>query len=89
MPYLLSVCVAVGLVYKHFGKELIANMMKLPLDHPDVQTVYLQVYKNFIESVDAIDNGVNQYDTDAPARLVVGNKHWMINHIPLNAGQQC
>eukprot|EP00878_Enallax_costatus_P019264 GHUV01020320.1.p1 GENE.GHUV01020320.1~~GHUV01020320.1.p1 ORF type:complete len:227 (+),score=47.31 GHUV01020320.1:702-1382(+) len=59
-----------GLVYKHFGKELIASMMKLPLDHPDVQIVYLQVYKNFIESVDAIDNGVKQYDTDAPARSV-------------------
>lgn len=57
-----------GLIYKHYGKDLIANMMKLPADHPDVQTVYLQVYKNFIEAVDAIDNGVKQYDTDAPTR---------------------
>jgi len=33
-----------GMVYKHFGKEIIANTLKLPLNHPDVTTVYLQVW---------------------------------------------
>eukprot|EP00775_Hariotina_reticulata_P003641 gene3641-3902_t len=59
-----------GMVYKHFGKEILADTLKLPLDHPDVTTVYLQVYKNFIEAVDAIDNGVNQFDCDSPPRYV-------------------
>uniref|UniRef100_A0A915E8P5 Uncharacterized protein n=1 Tax=Ditylenchus dipsaci TaxID=166011 RepID=A0A915E8P5_9BILA len=37
-----------GLVYAHYGKEVIANLLKL--------------YKNFVESVDAIDNGIQQFD---------------------------
>ena len=52
-----------GLVYKHHGREVVAARMGLPADHPDVETVYLAVYKNFMEAVDAIDNGVNQWDT--------------------------
>lgn len=28
------------------------------------------MYKTFMEAVDAIDNGVNQYDTEAPARYI-------------------
>lgn len=32
-----------GLVYKHYGREVIARLAKLPPDHPDVETVYLQV----------------------------------------------
>lgn len=52
-----------GLVYKHHGREVVATRMGLPADHPDVETVYLAVYKNFMEAVDAIDNGVNQWDT--------------------------
>jgi len=32
-----------GLVYKHYGREIIARLAKLPKDHPDVETVYLQV----------------------------------------------
>eukprot|EP00877_Chromochloris_zofingiensis_P002389 jgi/Chrzof1/12150/Cz06g22300.t1 len=59
-----------GLVYKHFGKEIIVNIMGISADHPDVQTVYLQVYKNFIEGVDAVDNGINQYESDKPPRYI-------------------
>lgn len=35
--------VAAGLVYKHFGREIISRVAKLPRDHPDVETIYLQV----------------------------------------------
>ena len=47
-----------GLVYKHYGKEIIASAMGLPAGHADVDTVYLAVYKSFMEAIDAIDNGV-------------------------------
>jgi uncharacterized UPF0160 family protein len=57
-----------GLVYKHFGQQIIADRMGLPADHPDVHTVWLQVYKSFIEALDAIDNGVNQYESDKPPK---------------------
>jgi hypothetical protein len=38
------------------------------------QAVYLAVYKNFMEAIDAIDNGVNQWDSDAPPKYV-NNTH--------------
>jgi uncharacterized UPF0160 family protein len=59
-----------GLVYKHFGQQIIADRMGLPADHPDVHTVWLQVYKSFIEALDGIDNGINQYESDKPPRGV-------------------
>jgi len=57
-----------GLVYKHFGREIVANVLGLDRSDEKVEKIYLKVYKAFIEAVDAIDNGVNMYDTDAPAR---------------------
>lgn len=52
-----------GLVYMHFGKEIIAQHTKLPVDHPDVELLYQKLYDDFIEAVDANDNGVSKYDT--------------------------
>jgi len=34
-----------GLVYRHFGKEVISKLADIPVDHPDMHAVYLQVYK--------------------------------------------
>ncbi|KAG2483936.1 hypothetical protein HYH03_017256 [Edaphochlamys debaryana] len=63
-----------GLVYKHYGKEILAALLKWPLDHPDLDTVYLQVYRTFIEAVDAVDNGVNQFPVGpGTAPLYVNN----------------
>ncbi|CAE6421621.1 unnamed protein product [Rhizoctonia solani] len=45
-----------GLIYKHFGPEIIAN--KLQLDPTDA--------KDFIEAIDGIDNGVLQYPSEIP-----------------------
>ncbi|KAG0612979.1 hypothetical protein M758_6G067100 [Ceratodon purpureus] len=57
-----------GLVYKHFGQEIVAKELGLKQDHPDVQRVFLAVYKSFMEAIDGIDNGINLYDTDKPPR---------------------
>ena len=46
-----------GLIYKHYGKEIVSELMDLPVGDPDVETVYLATYKNFMEAIDAIDNG--------------------------------
>ncbi|WZZ44545.1 hypothetical protein YC2023_040804 [Brassica napus] len=86
-----------GLIYKHYGLEIIAKELQLDQKHTDVQRLFLAVYKNFIEviflaferdwqillsssisgltkkdiaAVDAIDNGIHQYDTDQPPRYV-------------------
>ncbi|KAL6758083.1 metal-dependent protein hydrolase [Haematococcus lacustris] len=59
-----------GLVYRHFGREVLANILGIPVDHPDMETIYLQVYKTFIEAVDAVDNGVNQWDSSEPPKYI-------------------
>ncbi|KAK1382275.1 Metal-dependent protein hydrolase [Heracleum sosnowskyi] len=63
-----------GLVYKHFGLEIIAKEVQLDESHPDVMRLYLAIYKSFMEAIDAIDNGINQYDTDQPPKYV-NNTH--------------
>ena len=52
-----------GLVYMHYGKAIIAQHAKLPVEHPDVELIYQKLYDDFIEAVDAHDNGINQYDS--------------------------
>ncbi|EEH36012.2 hypothetical protein PAAG_00335 [Paracoccidioides lutzii Pb01] len=55
-----------GLVYLHFGKAIIAQHTSLPIDHPDVSTLYEKLYADFIEALDAHDNGISVYD---PSRV--------------------
>lgn len=52
-----------GLVYMHYGKAIIAQHTKLPIDHADVELLYQKLYDDFIEAIDANDNGINKYDT--------------------------
>ncbi|KAH9321909.1 hypothetical protein KI387_016548, partial [Taxus chinensis] len=59
-----------GLVYKHYGWEIIAKELGLDAAHPDVERVFLAVYKSFVEAIDAIDNGISRYDTDQPPKYV-------------------
>ncbi|GAV82816.1 LOW QUALITY PROTEIN: UPF0160 domain-containing protein, partial [Cephalotus follicularis] len=59
-----------GLVYKHYGVEVIGKELKLDEKHSDVYRLFLAVYKNFVEAIDAVDNGINQYDTGKPPRYV-------------------
>lgn len=53
-----------GLVYKHFGKEIISNHLQLAADDAKTDTLWLKIYKEFIEAIDAIDNGISQYHKD-------------------------
>lgn len=54
-----------GLVYKHYGKDIVISFLKAykwydnNVNHID--GIVLQLYKSFIMMVDAIDNGINQY----------------------------
>ncbi|KAM5472248.1 hypothetical protein MauCBS54593_002839 [Microsporum audouinii] len=50
-----------GLVYMHFGKAIIAQHMGLSSDHQDVDTIYEKLYGDFIEALDAHDNGISVY----------------------------
>jgi len=53
-----------GLVYKHFGREVIANT--LGTDEKITEKIFQRAYTTFIEPLDAIDNGVSMYETDMP-----------------------
>lgn len=53
---------------RHFGKQIIANRLQLSEDEPKVETLWLKLYKEYIEAIDAIDNGISQYPTDLKPR---------------------
>ena len=51
-----------GLVYKHFGKEIVAKKIDKSEDDPLTTVLYLKMYENFVEAVDGVDNGVAQFE---------------------------
>lgn len=54
-----------GLVYMHFGKQIIAQHTGLPEGSDDVNTLFQKIYDDFIEAFDANDNGISAYDSNA------------------------
>lgn len=57
-----------GLVYKHFGRSILATHLGLPEDDATVAKLFLKLYEDFVEAIDGIDNGVTQYVSSEPAR---------------------
>ncbi|KAH9982497.1 GAMM1 protein [Lactifluus volemus] len=53
-----------GLIYKHFGREIIANQLQFNLGDPRVDSLWLKLYKEFIEAIDGHDNGISPYPND-------------------------
>lgn len=53
-----------GLVYMHFGKAVIAQHTNLSIDHADVELLFQKLYDDFVEAVDANDNGISKYDKE-------------------------
>ncbi|KAG6335287.1 hypothetical protein ID866_3816, partial [Astraeus odoratus] len=78
-----------GLVYKHFGKEVIASELKLDTEDPKINVLWLKLYKEFIEAIDAHDNGISQYSslekprytnrTDLSSRVSWLNPPWNVH----------
>ncbi|KAL7942417.1 metal-dependent protein hydrolase [Trichoderma barbatum] len=62
-----------GLVYMHFGRQLIAQRLgaEASEESPDVELLYNRIYEGFIEAVDAHDNGIARYDRDALAAAAI------------------
>jgi len=55
-----------GLVYFHYGMEIIKSLVKGLVAESELEKtvplIYSKVYENFVEEIDAIDNGVNMSD---------------------------
>lgn len=49
-----------GLVYLHFGKRVIQTLAQT--DEKTTEILWHHMYVNFVEELDAIDNGISQYD---------------------------
>lgn len=50
----LSAC---GLVYKHYGREILTALYP-ELEGPRLEAIYIKLYSEMIEGLDAIDNGI-------------------------------
>ncbi|KAJ3132423.1 hypothetical protein HDU90_006938 [Geranomyces variabilis] len=57
-----------GLVYKHFGQRVIAELLKWQASDPRLPVVYQKIYDDFVLAFDGIDNGVSQYDASLKPR---------------------
>jgi uncharacterized UPF0160 family protein len=80
---------ACGLVYRHFGREVITNILKrhdLQISDLDLEYVYETLYFQFVQEIDAADNGISQvpasvaprYEncTGITTRIKMKNPHW-------------
>ncbi|KAK0523192.1 hypothetical protein OC834_005997 [Tilletia horrida] len=54
-----------GLVWKHFGTQILAEHLQLPKDDARVSLLHLKLYDDFVQAIDAIDNGISQYPASA------------------------
>lgn len=59
-----------GLIYKHFGKDIIRDTFKTTsISDNEVELIYLKMYKEFVEAIDANDNGISNYPADAERKF--------------------
>ncbi|XP_005869246.1 PREDICTED: UPF0160 protein MYG1, mitochondrial isoform X3 [Myotis brandtii] len=73
-----------GLVYLHFGHKLLAQLLGTSEEDSMVGTLYDKMYENFVEEVDAVDNGISQWEgepryaltTTLSARVARLNPTW-------------
>ncbi|TNN82205.1 UPF0160 protein MYG1, mitochondrial [Liparis tanakae] len=54
-----------GLVYLHFGRQLLVQLTQLKEGDRKLEGLFDKLYENFVEEVDAVDNGISQCDGEA------------------------
>ena len=78
-----------GLIYKHFGKEIIKNSLeeifendlalkkyKIDLKQDELDILYVELYQKFFECLDGVDNGIERYPKDV-------KPNYRLNHTSL------
>lgn len=56
-------------MYLHFGKEIISRTTKLPVESNGVSLLWEKLYNEFVEALDAHDNGISVYDPSETKNL--------------------
>lgn len=56
-----------GLVWKHYGRDILGVHLSLPVEDARVVLLHRKLYDDFIEAIDGIDNGIEQYGSATPA----------------------
>lgn len=51
-----------GLVWMHYGKQIISAVTALPVEDADNELLYQEIYEDFVEAFDGNDNGISSYD---------------------------
>ena len=69
-----------GLVYKHFGKEILAARTS-NLSPEQIEALYVHVYESFVEAFDANDNGISAYPADI--KPIVSSGFNIFQHVNL------
>ncbi|KAL7014712.1 hypothetical protein ACKWTF_016082 [Chironomus riparius] len=61
-----------GLVYVHYGEKIVTEVLKqfdTTLTDNQLKSVFSKIYSGFIQEIDAIDNGVPQFDGEPKYRV--------------------
>ncbi|XP_042505471.1 MYG1 protein C694.04c-like [Macadamia integrifolia] len=83
-----------GLVYKHYGKEIIAKELQLDEGHPNIHRVFLAVYKIFLEVVNFAHWKLHLFELeeemriDPPIKYVIyqddRSKRWLVQAVAIS-----
>ncbi|EDV93543.1 GH19378 [Drosophila grimshawi] len=87
-----------GLIYCFYGERVIQSILlrerKMELSQPNLKLAFLQIYRNFINELDAIDNGVPMLEGGEPrykisthlsARIAMLNPSWQDTNVDVDA----
>lgn len=83
-PFFKTKLSSAGLIYLHYGKDIIQELSDKHIREDQLDIIYKKVYKNFIEHIDANDNGIEicseklkyNISTSLPSRIAQLNPQW-------------
>lgn len=58
-----------GLIFVYYGERVIREMVNQDMNTKELEIIYKKVYENFIEEIDAIDNGVPIADQEPKYKI--------------------
>ena len=63
-----------GLVWMHYGRDIISAVTGLASTDPNIHLLYRKLYEDFVEAFDANDNGISVFDPSAIRKAGIDKK---------------